>query len=249
MRFAPILPVALVVLTGLTQQNAEAQDLSEMAELAESIPLGKLGLNVADRLRRSIAIGPFVGAHATLGDSGEDGGLGVSFGVGLSTFDIPILPDGEEIKRLLSDRFKTLFREKVKEALTHGKVTSDKLALRSIAKEVWKDVIDAYLNERQHRMLETPSLRIHAEAVKLVQLEAWQVRGSIAKGLGNMSFGLTFGFDDSFAFVGPEVSVQLLFGKARSPILDLFARADIPLGEKNGPVDISLGARFILDVL
>ncbi len=90
------------------------------------------------------------------------------------------------------------------------------------------------------------------EATRLLQVGSWQTRGSVGMGLGKMTFGLTFGGefgDNNLAFVGPEVTLQLLFGNARSPILDLFARADVPLGENNGPVDITLGARFLFDVL
>ncbi len=254
MKLSRALTTVVFLYMALSSRKAAAQDLEKLyqaAEFANAVPWEGLGYNAADRLRRSIAIGPFVGAHGNLGHSGEDGGAGISFGLGLSTFDVPILPDREELQHILKDRFKTLFLQKIEEAM-QGNLTTDQLDLKSIAKQAWEDVVAAYLRGRKHRMLETPGVRAHIEGVRLLQVGSWQTRASLGMGLGNMTFGLTFGGefgDNNLAFVGPEVTLQLLFGNARSPILDLFARADVPLGEKNGPVDISLGARFLLDVL
>ncbi len=150
----------------LSPKKAAAQDLEKLyqaAEFANTVPWEGLGYSAADRLRRSIAIGPFVGAHGNLGHSGDDGGVGISFGLGLSTFDVPILPDRNELEHILKDRFKTLFLQKVEEAMA-GNVTTDQLDLKSIAKQVWEDVVAAYLRGRQHRMLETPGFRAHIEA-------------------------------------------------------------------------------------
>lgn len=243
----------LAAVVFLVPQTASAQEASRMDSamaFAQNIPWERIGQSAFERARRSIALGPFVGVTG-VGGGGRDLDSALSFGVGISRFDIPIAPDRAEIEGVLKERFKTLFKEKLKEAL-QGNLNADNVDPKQIAKDAWNDVLAAYIEGRKHRILEDPGFRIHLEGTRIFAAEAWQARGSVGTGVSGFSFALSFGGefgDDNFAFIGLEATKPLVFGNARTPVVDIMARVDRGFGEAHDDVSVSLGARLLLDIL
>ncbi len=231
--------------------SAQEQSVADKAAMfAQSVPWQGIGMNALERARRSIAIGPFIGLHGVRGPGNDMDGA-ISFGIGLSRFDVPIIPDRSEIESILKDRFKALFIQKFNEAL-QGDVNGRGIDPKQIAKQAWNDVLSAYLKGRKHQMLEKPGLRLHAEATKLFVQDAWQGRITASIGIGPIALGFSGGGefgDANFAFVGIEATKPLVFGEARTPVLELFGRLDRGFGEGHNDLDASLGARFLLDIL
>lgn len=217
---------------------------------AQNIPWERVGQSALERARRSVALGPFVGITG-VGGGGRDLDSALSFGVGISRFDISIAPDRAEIEGVLKERFKTLFKEKLKEAL-RGSLNGNNVDPKQIAKDAWTDVLEAYIEGRKHRMLEAPGFRIHLEGTRIFAAEAWQARGTVGTGVSGFSLALSFGGefgDDNFAFIGLEATKPLVFGNARTPVVDIMARVDRGFGEAHNDASVSLGARLLLDIL
>lgn len=239
--------VSLVM--GSSQAAAQEEPLAQAAEFAKDIPWKKLGVNALQRARRAIALGPFAGAMGVVSLDG-DAEAALSFGLSLSTFKIPIVPDRKTVERILMERFKARFQDKLKAALLGGTPPA-KEDLQTLAREIWQEILEEFIEEGRQRKWEYPGFHAHLEGARLVDLEDWNARATFAIGLGRASYGLTLAgqFGDANSFLlGPEVSVQLLLGKRRTPIVDLFGRVDFPVVNGDSAL-VSLGARFVLDII
>lgn len=234
-------------------KTAQAQDpsiLQQAAHYAQSIPWQGIGMNALERARRSLALGPFVGMHAMRGPGGDMDGA-ISFGLGLSRLDVPIVPDRAELEGILRARFQDLFVQKFKEALA-GDINGRGVNPKEIATQAWNDVLAAYLEGRRHERLEDPGLRIHVEGTRFFRADAWQARATVSLGIGPIALGLAGGGqfgDDNFGFVGVEATKPIVFGEARTPLLELFGRADRGFGDGHDDWSFAFGARFLLDVI
>ncbi len=223
----------------------ETPAMQQAIAFSQDIPWGDIAASGLDRARRSIAFGPSVSAVGQSRD-GFDGTI--SFGVGLYRFNVPIAPDRTEISAILRERFTTLFLERLKEA--KGGATG--LSAKQVAKQVWDDILKSYVKGRKPRLLEEPGVRILAEGTRFLGGDTWHSRLIVGIGGGPFSLGLAVGGEfgeENRAFVGVELAKPLVFGGARSPVLDLLVRADRRFG--NGPerLSFSFGARFLLDVI
>jgi hypothetical protein len=231
--------------------NAQSQSHLEQAQaFAQNIPWQGIGQSALERARRSVALGPFVGlAGVGGGDRDLDGAL--SFGLALWRFDVPIVPDRAEIEGILKERFKKIFMEKLAEAM-RGNLDGSNIDAKQIAKAAWNDVLEAYIKGRRNRVLEDPGFRFHVEGTRLFAADVWQARGTVGAGIAGVSLALSFGGefgDDNFAFLGLEVTKPLVFGEARTPVIDLLVRVERGFGEGHNDLSYSSGARLLLDIL
>lgn len=247
---------ALIAIAGTAPKTAIAQDSQEPSRMqqalafAQNIPWQGIGMSALDRARRSVALGPYVGLAGT-GGKNQDLDAALSFGLGLSRFAIPIAPDRAEIEGVLKDRFVKLFLEKLDQAMK-GSLDGSNVHPKQIAKDVWNDILQGYLEGRRHRMLEDPGFRIHVEGTRLFAADAWQARATVGTGVLGVAVGLSFGGhfgDANYAFIGLEAAKPLVFGTARTPVVDILGRVDRGFGEDHDDLSFSLGARLLLDVL
>lgn len=216
------------------------------------IPAGKLASLTVSRTRRAIAVGPFVGAMPIIPTAGDADGA-VSFGVALSLFDVPIVPDRKAIEQIVMDRAKALLKEAVEAAVLRGEEpTEDDLA--TMGREILRQVLAEFLEARTPKLWEKPRAHLHLAGARLFRSDAWQARATVAVGLlGRVSLGPTLMLDlddDTDLFLGPEMSVQLLPGKGpRSPIVGVYLRADFALTRDERDALISAGGRIMLDLI
>lgn len=233
------IPSALVVLA-LAAGTAHA-DYADDAAVGLQIAKGGL-----DRFRRSIAIGPEVGAVAGVDVDGHSA-HGFSAGLAIYTFDVPVF----DLQRILADKIRLRVQERVKEIIASGGAAPADLG--ELARQVAADVKAELLGqETKQRMLEKPEWKVLLEYLHFA--DANGVRAGVSKGVRHLSFGLGFaglrGGGENVFLVGAEVSLHLTpIGRARTPVIDLFVRADLPLAGPSSDLVFLGGGRLLLDVL
>lgn len=234
MKHAALVALALLLAT----RPARAELFGEAEEVARDV-----AENTVDSVRRSIAFGPSVGyvAGAT-----TDGQLqaGLTFGLSLYTFHRPSMK--ERIVRAARERVTSRLTELVRS----GHVSD----LRNIPDELMADVKREAANQVQPRTFEKPQLKIGLEGTLFQEPGGFQARAMFAYGIGYASLGLNAGVqhanDLTMLVGGPELSVHLTpIGKARTPVVDIYARTDFGVGEGERSVAFLGGARVALDVL
>lgn len=223
--------------------------ISPSPEFAEIIE--KVATNTANRLRRAIAIGPVVGA-AGLGAQPGGADASLSFGLGVYLFSIPTILDPIS---LIKDQAKEKLKEEVKRQIATGKTPTQE-EIDAMARRIFEDVKAEVLGEHpwQPRVVEEPSAGLVLEANRLLREGSWEVRFTPTIGLKKISLGPAFvGYlgDHKTLKIGPEVSVRLLPGEGpRSPVIEIFARADFPIFRRDEvSKDYGGGVRLLLDVL
>ena len=209
-----------------------------------------VGLQIAkggfDRFRRSIAIGPEVGAVGGFDVNGNSAS-GFSAGIAVYTFDIPVF----DLQRMLADAIRERVQERVKEIIASGGTAPADLS--EIARQVAADVKAELLGRRLTRKtLETPEWKVLLEYLHFANANG--VRAGISKGVKKVSFGLGFGglrgSGENILIVGAEISLHLTpIGRARTPVIDLFVRGDLPLAGPNSDLVLLAGGRLLLDLL
>lgn len=230
---------ALVVLV-LTASTVHA-DYADDAAVGLQIAKGGF-----DRFRRSIAIGPEVGAFAGLDLDGHAAN-GFSAGLAVYTFDIPVF----DVQRIVADKIRIRVQERVKEIIVSGGAAPADLA--EIARQVAADVKAELLGqETKQRTLEKPEWKVLLEYLHFA--DANGVRAGISKGVKQVSFGLGLGGlrggGETIVIAGAEISLHLTpIGRARTPVVDLFVRADLPLKGPNSDLVFLAGGRLLLDLL
>ncbi len=218
------------------------------ADTDQAVTIARL---TAQRVRRAVVVGPFVGlAPGTTVDAG-DRHLGVLFGLDLSLFKVPIIPDAATLKQIVQDRVQARVIEAVKQAALGG-TTMSLAEQQTLAEELVAAVRDQFLEERRGRRFERPSLRLVIESARWTGADAWANRTTIAKGVGPVSIGpslTVLSATTTELAVGLELSVQALLSRGpRSPVADLFVRYDLGLTDGSDDV-IGVGLRLILDVI
>ncbi|MBL0217526.1 MAG: hypothetical protein IPQ07_27085 [Myxococcales bacterium] len=241
----------LVILGTLAIANAPAH-----ADYADDAAVGlKMAKRTFDRIRRGIALGPYVG-YAGGVDLDGHGSQGISFGLGLYLFEIPTVFDIQEV---LAEKIRARVKQRVKDILASGGAAPTDL--REIAMQVANDVKQEIMGPIQPKTLEDPLLKVIVEGVALLSPGGFQLRIGAAKGLGPVSLGLYTAFQRSNTnnvwFLGSELSLHLTpIGKMRTPVLDLFARGEYGYDRVNHgdsparhPIVLTVGLRALVDVL
>lgn len=246
--------LAIVVLVvALAPSPASADQADAVFEDGAVEVVAELGKRSLRRARRGLTLGPFAGAAPAYGLDGGDFDLQLSFGVGLYRYKIPIVPTPARIKEIVVSRARAAYAERIKAMVTRGETLTDADHER-VAREVWEEIKAEFLLELRPRKLEKPGLAVLLEATHLLDAEAWDVRGMVGLGVGPVfvKVGLSAQWRDGAALILPvELSVPvLLTDSLRSPVVDLFARAEwAATGRAEHPDVALLGARFLLDIL
>ena len=239
------LAVSTVVGTSLPSARADVALEPEIAELAAQTARGAI-----QQTRRAIAVGPHVGGYGGVTLSPDDSIGGISFGIALYTFDVPTVLDLQEmVKRQIELRFK----ERLEAAKASGRLDVEpKQLLAEVAESVRRELV---AEGRSRKTLERPSRGFVIEGLRqLAPVEAWGARLGVTQGLGPISIGfgasVLRGGGDTMAFLGPDLSLRLTpTGDLRTPVIDLFLRAEYGVIDGENPIAITAGGRLLLDLL
>jgi len=219
----------------------------------DAIAVARVGADVtfatANRVRRSIAFGTHVGTYTGMAISPlANFATGVTFGMALYTFDIPSILD---IQKLLQSQVEHLVKEEVRRIVAEGRVPD----VEAIARKAWADLKEDIIGQVRPRTLEKPKYGLILEGI--VQFQPYNAMGarlSATYGVGPISLGLGGSFlrgeMNTTAFVGPEISLRLTpTGVYRTPVFDLYLRADLGFDEGDRPYVITVGGRALLDLI
>jgi hypothetical protein len=206
------------------------------------------------RARRALAIGPTVGGWAAYVPTPEVYEQAVTFGLGLEVFKIPIIPGLTTFKALVEERVKAKLKQQIIDRFKG--VPPEPIELDRIAMEIFEEVKAEILGERDVRgkTMERPRFSLALEANRLFEAEAWMARTRVGIGIWKFtlagSFAVAFG-DDTTAFAGFELATHFLLSKGvRTPVVDVFLRADFKLNDREANGDhVGIGARFLLDLI
>jgi hypothetical protein len=241
-------PVRLLILVAMVfGGSAYADDSEKTARYLE----GRI-----DRARRAFSLGPTLGVFGGLVTEGSEAEAGLSFGLGLYAYKIPIMPTPQMIRELVQERIKAKLADKVKGMVARGEPPPSPEDLERWGREIFEEVKAEILGERapRPRLLEKPRFVLDLEGVYLFRSGNVQVRTTVGLGISVVTIGVTavVGFGDGASFwVGPELGVRLLPGKGvRAPVVNVFLRADFSTTDREVRGDfLTLGARVLLDLI
>jgi hypothetical protein len=229
---------------------------------AEAPRLETVARGTFDRARRAISIGPTIGLWGTgLVDTGDlDAAL--TFGLGIETFRVPVVPSTETVKALIVERVKAQAKDRIAQAF-QGR-PPDPVQLDAIVAQVYAEVRDELLGVRNVRAktIERPRLTFALEANRVFGAERWLGRTRVGVGVWKVTLAASLAVgrvcrgatcDDGVkVFAGPEVVLHLLMSKnPRASVVDAFVRFDVQTNGRGGETydQLVLGARYLLDVL
>lgn len=214
------------------------------------------------RARRGIAIGPTVGLWSAAFLDPGDTDLALTFGIGIETFKVPVLPDTETLKTLVVERVKAEVKSRVIDVFKGRQM--EPFEAEQFVRQVYADVRAEVLGLENVRAktLERPKYTVGFEANRLFGAERWMGRTRVGLGVWKVTVALSASFgracrgdgcDDGVkAFVGPEVVLHIIPRKnPRANVIDVFLRSDF---QANGRGDttydqIVLGTRILLDLI
>ncbi len=237
-RFACV--AALVAVPAVARADALSaipMPAQEHVEVATRIAGSQL-----QRIRRSIAVGPVVGGALVNASDTFGTAAAVSVGVALYRFDIPSVLEIQEI-------LKTEIKRRLAERIAAGQGIDEQL-VHDVAENVKREL----LGELTQRTLERPSFGVAVEAIRIGANEpVWGARLTVSKGVSVLSVGIGAGYlrdrGTNVLALGPELSIRLTpTGLARTPVLELFGRAEYQLADGEGWM-IGIGGRLLIDVL
>lgn len=233
----------LVILTTLALATSTAR-----ADYADDAVAGlKIVKAAADRARRSIAFGPQVGYLGSVDDRGN-GMQGISFGLSLYSLRVSSVLDWQDI---LKDAVRSRVQDEIKRAIAEGRIPQHP---KELAKRFLAEIQDQVMGPVHPKTLERPRFAIVTEGVWLLAPGGFQLRAGASYGIGPVSLGVMGGMqranDDTAPLVGPELSVHLTpIGKSRTPVIDLYTRADFTFDDMRMSTHFVFGVRALADVL
>lgn len=214
------------------------------------------------RARRSIAIGPTVGLwSAAFIDPGEiDAAL--TFGIGIETFKVPVVPDMETLKTLVMERVKAEVKNRVFDVFKGRQM--EPFEAEQFVRQVYADVRAEVLGLENVRAktLERPKYTVGFEANRLFGAERWMGRTRVGLGVWKVTIALSASFgracrgegcDDVKAFIGPEVVLHIIPRKnPRANVIDVFLRGDYQANGRASETtydQLVIGTRILLDLI
>ncbi len=217
------------------------------AVLTEMLPT--IGKNMLGRLRRATALGLFAGAGGGIrftDDVGNSGEWRVSGGLAFHRFDVPLLPNINDIRDLAVSQ--------IVEKLRNYQPNASGQYDRELVQRIARGVLDLLLAKYQPKHFETPSLCARVELARLLKSEAWEAGFLVGVGVGPVTFGggPMFVYGDRAALYGAfEIGKPVLLSKGlRAPVLDIFLRANLAATTRDqNPDQLLLGARIGFDAI
>ncbi len=224
--------------------------------IAASPTLATIARGAFRRARRSISIGPTVGFYGASIVSPGDADAALTFGLGVETFKVPIMPSLESFKELVKERAKAKLREQV--ALSFKGNRPDPASLDQLVREVIEEAIQEVLGLENIRpkTMERPRFSLALEGNRYFDSSAWATRLRIGVGVWKLTLAASasaaFTNPKTSVFVGPEVVAHFMTSKnPRASVLDVFVRADFELRNRStmNTDTLALGVRYLVDVL
>lgn len=241
------------------QQQINYDDLLARAQAA-SPTIEKVVRGAVRRARRAISVGPTVGlwGGSVIAQSEQEGAF--TFGIGVETFKIPIVPSFETLKELVMERAKAKLMDQVI-ARFQGQ-EPDPVTLEQFAKEVWEEAVKEVLdlqNLYPHRV-ERPALNFGLEINRMFNLGSWMPRARFGFGFKKVTLGASIGlplggdvdlYEKRPVYLGFELVVHFMMSKGpRSSVADVFLRADLEMRNRDSNTDmLVVGVRYLLDLL
>lgn len=214
------------------------------------------------RARRAVAIGPTVGLwSAAFIDPGETDAA-LTFGIGIETFKVPVVPDMETLKTLVMERVKAEVKSRAIDVFKGRQM--EPFEAEQFVRQVYADVRAEILGLENVRAktLERPKYTVGFEANRLFGAERWMGRTRVGLGVWKVTVALSASFgrvcrgegcDDVRAFIGPEVVLHIIPRKnPRANVIDVFLRSDF---QANGRApdttydQLVIGTRILLDLI
>src|SRR5688572_13681772 len=187
-------------------------------ELATNSPeLATIAKGTLRRARRKVAFGPTGGAYGGRYTGTETVDMGISFGLGIELFRVPVLPTMENLKAIAKERAKAKAKQLFLDGLA-GKDT-DPLEVRRMMIQIWTEALREVLGMENIRgkRLEKPSLLVGVEAFHVFDAQAWGGRLRIGTGIWKIQASFTTGFaitePRASATVGAELGLPIQLSK------------------------------------
>jgi len=243
------------------QANANASinidDLVARAQAA-SPTIETIARGTFRRARRAISIGPTIGGWAGIVPAQDETESAITFGIGVETFKVPVLPDPETLKLLVIERAKAKLKEQI--AGRFAGQTPDPISAEQFAREVWEEAVKEILGLENVRpkTMERPAFNAALEVNRTFNAKAWAPRLRLGIGVWKVTLGASFAVafgDDVYpktpVYVGLEIVTHFLVSdNPRASVVDVFVRADVETRNRDTNADaFILGARYLLDVL
>lgn len=229
---------------------------------AEAPSIATVAKGTVRRARRSISIGPTVGLWSAAFISPGEIDAALSFGIGLETFKVPVMPSMETLQGLIVERVKAQLKDRITDLLKGQK--PDPAELDRLVKQVYQDVRNEILGLENVRSktMERPSLTVGFEANRLFGAARWLGRTRVGIGVWKFTLAISASVgrvcrgaqcDDGVKlFSGPEVVLHFLTSKnPRASVADVFFRADFQATGRNTTAydQLVLGVRYLVDLL
>ena len=221
---------ALIVLLVVATERPARADVGDLVQDSAKAAVA--------RTRRSIALGPTIGIGGAYLIGPDQADAPLTFGVAFRKFDIPLMPDRDDVKRMVIDRAK------------EGGDVGD--MVRDVGGELLGEVTGR--RPRPPKTLEKPKLAITVEGAHLLDSGDWQVRASAGLGISKITLGPALsghiGTVDGL-LLGGELGLHLTpWDGVRSPVVDLYLRGELGVTSQLEDVDVvTLGARFLYDLI
>lgn len=224
--------------------------------LAASPTLEKVARGAFRRARRAISIGPTIGLYGASIVSPGDSDAALTFGLGVETFEVPVLPDLESFKALVKERAKAKLVEQVERTFKGER--PEATALDQLVREVMEEAIQEVLGLENVRpkTMERPRLTLAVEGNRYLDSDVWMTRLRAGVGIWKLTLAasVSAAFTDpkTSVFAGPEVVAHFLTSRSpRASVLDVFLRADFELRNRGtmNTDTVAAGVRYLVDVL
>lgn len=224
--------------------------------IAASPTIERIARGAFRRARRAISIGPTLGLYGASIVSPGETDAALTFGLGLETFKVPILPSIENFKELVKERAKAKLIEQVERTFKGQR--PDAAAIDQLARQVIEEAVEEVLGLENIRpkTMERPRLSIGIEGNRYFDSNVWMTR--LRAGIGIWKLTLAASVSAAFTdpktsvFAGPEIVAHFLTSRSpRASVLDVFVRADFELRNRGtmNTDTVALGVRYLVDVL
>ena len=228
-----------------------------LAQVAASSPtIEKLVRGTFRRARRAISVGPTVGLYGATIVSPGKADLALTFGLGVETFKVPVLPDIDHLKEAVTERAKAKLGDAIKARFAGN--PPDTATLEQMVREIWEEAVQEVLGleDVRPKTMELPQFTLGLEGNRYFDGGVWMTRLRVGVGVWKFTVAgsLSAAFTDpkTSVFTGVEVVAHFLMSKnPRASVLDVFLRGDFEVrnrGTQNTDT-IALGVRYLLDVL
>jgi hypothetical protein len=235
-------------------------DIDELVARAQaaSPTLATIARGAFRRARRAIAVGPSVGMWGGVVPAQDDQEFAITFGLGVETFKVPILPTPETLKQLVMDRAKAKLREQLAARFAGRQL--DPISAEQFAREVWEDAVKEVLGLENTRAktMERPAINFGFEVQRQFKLDAWTPRLRVGIGVSRVTLGATLGvalgtegYAKTPVYTGLEIVTHFMMSEnPRASVFDVFLRADFEMRNRDTNTDqLVLGLRYLLDLI